>query len=230
MSAQPHPVSIPHDSYPHIFGAILAAAYRSTLLLLRSTSRDIRAAIDARLFAHAALTAELLHQEVDSPRARVLLMEPRKPYRYLPFVPQEPRVEAGAFMWSDAFDAWPPISILDIYGLPPTRPPRALGLRVLRDWTTGAHQALDADCVVRYPRPPRMEDWRRAPSQTEVVSAPTVILHPVWPRVGGTVPPQWAPCRIPQSGRLSTPSPVLRSIQTRHPARPSCISRPCAPP
>lgn len=203
MSHNGNPLSISHDSYPHIIAAILAAADRSTLLHLRFTSHSIRAAVDAFVFSHAALTAELLPSAGDEPpRARVALREPYEPYRNLPFEPREVGVQDGAFVWRDVFKHWPPVAMLDTYGLPPTQPEHKLGLKVLRDWTPTAHRVLDADCVVWHHRYTPMSRPGAPPAQTEPFSAPTVVLHAEWRAVPGFTIYRWG----------ADPGPAVREI------------------
>jgi hypothetical protein len=177
-------VTIPHDAYPHIVEAILASADWDALLPFRATSRHFRALADKHLGYHVALTAERVvpHFEVGKPiicRARVSLREPVAPYRLLPgYPPREVGItdgdrgadSVGGFIWEEAFPVWPPVAVLDTYGLSPGTRPCDIRLAVMRDWTSIAqrcrpHQMLLTDCLVRSSLNP------------EEVTAHTAVVH-----------------------------------------------------
>lgn len=265
-AATPLPgVTILYSTLSHIMQAILDASDRSTLLAARATCRSMRRDVDARLFRHTALTAELV--DLSSPsalppghagawdgggHARVSLREPDAPFRFLPWIPRLVSLVRASFIWSEVFAPsdseddvvsttvicshsatsqyttanrlapWPGAVVLDVYGIPPARPLeeeqlQLRGLKYLRDGAVnlGAHYAIAAPCIVRYPRPP---GFGPTESQIETVGRCgqhpatgddaqqanrmdiVVVVHPRWPTSSAELGKSWGMVPSPGGG------------------------------
>ncbi|BEI81470.1 hypothetical protein CcaverHIS002_0206300 [Cutaneotrichosporon cavernicola] len=178
------------SAHPHIIDAILAASDRPTLLAFRGTSRAMRRAADARLFAEFLLHAWLL--DIDSPsspsvypksmgtipgcwdgRGHAIITAYDTELRRLP-LHLTTAVRKSSWAWSDVFGPpdsdyvvrgprpWPRARLLHTCGLPPSHPTRLVldGLQTLSDLSI--HGGADA-----------------------AIDAPTLVLCPPAPRHGG---------------------------------------------
>jgi hypothetical protein len=226
------PISIPYTAYAHIFESILDACDAPALRLFRPTSHSVRDMVDERIFAHVALTAELL--DTSSPanlhppeqeawdgrgRAGVTLRSPSPPFALLPFTPRQVRVERGGFMWErvvQGVSRWPRVQILDMYGLPPSSEVQLPGLKCVCSAGAGPH-LVSAPCVVRYYSQPPLTLWDQGPQQNVpsnrpitlasdvvMIDAPTVVMHASCAAAGSSrgQPPQWGVAPGPRTEEI----------------------------
>jgi hypothetical protein len=143
-------------------------------------------------------------------------------------------VRKGGFIWEEAFPRWPPVTVLDVYGLSPAGPVPDLGLPVMRDWTH-RNQAWHANKVLN-PRCLSLSGCspERVNAHTTVVHEPPGSIRPspnggmrelvyLLPRPGLSDLIQWGSSE--GLHKVELPSDLIRSVARvlNHPEPPRVV-------